>query len=104
MVIWLVILLGGLTLFGLTLLMRSIQAKEWAQSLVAFRLSPPGGLKPEAVSAWLGSLSAVTHASGWWLLPHPPLVIEIVATSKGIAHYLLMPQNLRSAVLASVRA
>lgn len=104
MVTLLVILLGGLTLFGLTLLMRSIQAKEWAQSLVAFRLGAPSGLKPEAVSAWLGSLSALTHASGWWLLPHPPLVVEIVASRHGIAHYVLMPRNLRSAVLASVRA
>jgi hypothetical protein len=87
------------------LVARAVEARSWAQSLVAYRLSPPAGLKPEAVAAWLGSLSALTHAERLWrLLPQPPLVVEIVASSRGIAHYLLVPATLSGAVLASARA
>jgi hypothetical protein len=49
-------------------------------------------------------LSALTHAPWWWLVPYPPVVIEITATAGGIAHYLLVPEKQRGAVLASVRA
>jgi hypothetical protein len=98
-------LVVGMAVFGVVLVARAMEARSWARSLVAYRLRPPAGLKPEAVAAWLGSLSALTHAERFWrLLPHPPLVVEIVASSRGIAHYLLMPANLAGAVLASARA
>jgi hypothetical protein len=94
----------GLLLFGLVLLSRYIEGQAWRQSLTAFRLHPPAGLTPDQVAAWLGSLSALTHAPWWWLVPYPPVVIEITATAGGITHYLLVPERQRGAVLASVRA
>jgi hypothetical protein len=100
----LVFLAFGLLAFGLILLTRMLDARAWRRSLVAFRLYPPAGLTPENVTAWLGSLSALTHAPRWWLLPYPPLVIEIVATTEGIAHYLLVPERQCGAVLAACRA
>ena len=94
----------GLASLGLILLARSLDARAWQRSLTAFRLYPPVGLTPEQVTAWLRSLSALTHAPRWWLLPFPPLVIEVVATAEGIAHYLLMPDQQRSAMLAACLA
>lgn len=99
-----VLLVFGLLIFALVLLARLLDTYAWRQSLTAFKLYPPAGLTPENVTAWLGSLSALTHASWWWLLPYPPLVIEVVATSEGIAHYLLLPEQQRGAILASCRA
>lgn len=98
------LLVSGLLALALVLLARMLDARVWRQSLTALKLHPPAGLTPENVTAWLGSLSALTHASRWWLLPYPPLVIEIVATTEGIAHYLLVPDRQRGAVLAACRA
>jgi hypothetical protein len=100
----LVLLLFGLIVFGLVLGARHVDSLAWRRSLTAFRLHPPAGLTPDQVAAWLGSLSALTHAPWWGLLPYPPVVIEITATASGIAHYLLVPEKQRGAVLASVRA
>lgn len=97
-------LLFGLLTLGLILLARLLDARAWRRSLIALRLYPPVGLTPENVTAWLGALSALTHASRWWLVPYPPVVIEIVATTEGIAHYLLVPERQRGAVLAACRA
>jgi hypothetical protein len=104
MTVALVISVCGLVLFGLVLGLRFHDAQVWRRSLVALRLHPPAGLSADNVAAWLGSLSALTHASPWWLTPHPPVVIEISATAQGIAHYLLVPESMRSALLGSVRA
>jgi hypothetical protein len=100
----LVVLAFGLLTPVLILLTRVLDARAWRRSLVAFRLYPPAGLTLDTVTAWLGSLSALTHASRWWLLPYPPLVIEIVGTPEGITHYLLVPERMRGAVLAACRA
>jgi Type IV secretion-system coupling protein DNA-binding domain len=94
----------GLVLLGLVLALRFIDGRAWRQSLVALRLHPPTGLNADAVAAWLGSLSALTHVSPWRLTPQPPVVIEICAMAEGIAHYLLVPVSMRGAVLGSVRA
>jgi hypothetical protein len=94
----------GLLLLALLLLARGLEAQAWRRSLTAFKLYPPAGLTPENVTAWLGSLSALTHASSWWLLPYPPIVVEVVATAAGISHYLLVPEKMRGAILASCRA
>ena len=100
----LALLAFGLSVFSLILVVRHLNASAWQRSLIALRLYPPAGLTPDTVAAWLGSLSALTHASRWWLLPYPPVVIEIVATPEGIAHYLLVPERMRGAILAACRA
>lgn len=104
MTVAIALLVTGLLVFGLLLTARYLEAQAWRRSLVALRLYPPAGLSPDQVAAWLGSLSALTHASSLWLLPYPPLVIEIVATTEGIAHYLLLPERQRGSVLAACRA
>lgn len=98
------VLIVGLTIFAVILLARYLDALAWRRSLVAYALRLPAGLSPDAVAAWLGSISALTHVSWWWLVPSPPLAIEITATVEGISHYLIIPDRLRGAVLASARA
>lgn len=104
MTVALVMAVCGLVLFSLVLGLRFYDAQAWRRSLVALRLHPPAGLSADNVAAWLGSLSALTHASPWWLTPQPPMVIEISAVAQGIAHYLLVPESMRGALLGSVRA
>ncbi len=94
----------GFTILGLVLAARHAEAVAWRRSLVALRLRSPASLTADQAGAWLGSLSALTHASWWWLLPAPPVVVEIVATAEGVAHYLLVPATMRGAVLSAVRA
>ncbi len=96
-------LLVGLGLCAMVLVARWAETRTWRRSVVAFHMRPPTGLSPDAVASWLGSLSALTHARRF-LLPPPPFVIEISATAEGIAHYVLVAENMRGAVLASVRA
>lgn len=104
MMVALVIAVSGLALLVLVLVLRLWDAQAWRRSLVALRLHPPAGLSADNVAAWLGSLSALTHASPWWLTPQPPVVIEIRASAQGIVHHLLVPESMRAAVLGSVRA
>lgn len=93
----------GLAILGLILAARHAEAVAWRRSLVAYKLRLPTGLSVAQIGDWLGSLSALTHASWWWLLPAPPVVIEVTATAEGIAHHLLIPAPMREAVLAAIR-
>ena len=94
----------GFTILGLILAARHAEAVAWRRSLVALRLRSPASLTADQAGAWLGSLSALTHAPWWWLLPAPPVVVEITAAAEGVAHYLLVPTTMRDAVLSAVRA
>jgi len=98
-----VLMAMGFMVLGLILATRRAKAVAWRRSLVAYQLRLPTGLSVAQISDWLGSLSALTHASWWWLLPAPPVVIEVTATPEGIVHHLLIPAPMREAILAAVR-
>jgi hypothetical protein len=100
----LVILLGGLVIFGLVLLVRYVEGREWRASLVAYRLSVPPGLKGDQAAAWLASVAAATHAPRIPLVQPPPVALEIVGTREGIRHVLYVPSKMNSAVLSGLRA
>jgi hypothetical protein len=99
-----VILAGGLAALGIVLLARWSEAQSWQRSLRAFHLRLPADLSIEAVAGWLSAVNATTHAPLLSVLPAPPIALEIVATKHGISHVLLVPERMREAVLASVRA
>jgi len=96
-IIWLGVLVVGLGA-------RGWESWLWRRSLVAFRLQLPSGLDVENVAAWLSTVQASTYASRVGLLFQPPIVVEIVATRTGIAHVVLMPAGMQTAVVAGLQA
>ena len=95
---------GGLAVLSVVLGARLLEARTWARSLQALRLTLPAGLKVEDVARWLATIAAATHAPRWSLLPEPPVAIEVVARRSGIEHVVLVPRRLRSTVLSGLRA
>jgi ABC-type arginine transport system ATPase subunit len=100
----LILLVGGLVVFGVVLLARWTEALAWRRSLSAYKIVLPASLTPDDVAAWLGGVAASTHASRLALVPFPPLALEIQAMHKGIEHFLLVPEKMRATVLSGLRA
>jgi hypothetical protein len=98
------LLVGGFTALVLVIAGRALDARSWRHSLVAYRLRLPNGITTEEVARWLGMLAASRYTPAWALLPSSPLVIELEATSTGINWYVLVPEQSRDALLASIRA
>jgi Type IV secretion-system coupling protein DNA-binding domain len=95
---------SGLAAVALVMLARWLDAVAWRRSLVAFRLSLPHDLPVEAVARWLALINAATYAHRLALLSAPPVALEVVGTSGGITHYLLVPRRQRSVVLSHLRS
>lgn len=104
MITMLVLILAGAALGGVVIMARLAHADSWRHSLKTYRLTLPTGLKVSDVAAWLGRIAASTHATRFALLPVPPVVLTVVATSAGIRHELRVPTPMESAVLAGLRA
>jgi hypothetical protein len=104
MTLVLIIVLAGVVLAGVVIGARLTDADSWRKSLIAYQVTFPAGLKADDVAAWLGRIAASTHASRFGLLPLPPVVLTVVATSAGIWHELRVPRSLEGAVLAGLRA
>jgi hypothetical protein len=100
----LILLTGALTLFGVILFARHLDALSWRASLFAFKLSLPYELTTKEVAHWLALINGATHAHKFALLPAPPVALEIVGNAHGITHYLLVPETMRGAVLSTLRA
>jgi hypothetical protein len=99
-----IILAGGVIIFAVVLSARYAEGRAWRSDLMAYRLVPPRNLTPDDVSAWLGAVAAATHAPRGALLPEPPVALEIRATQRGISHFLLVPTQMRGAMLSGLRA
>lgn len=104
MILAALLLAGGLTIFMAVIGMRALDAHHWRNTLVAYRLSLPSGLKPEDVARWLALVAAATHPPRWSLLTMPPLGLELVATRAGIASYVLLPKSSKDRLLSTLRA
>jgi hypothetical protein len=78
------VLVAGFVVISVVLTARWMDALLWRRQLVAYRLELPGKLTHDQVSGWLAALGAATR--------HIPVVIEIVANDRGIAHFMLMPR------------
>ncbi|OHV61393.1 type IV secretion system DNA-binding domain-containing protein [Pseudofrankia sp. BMG5.36] len=104
LLLWLPYVLGALLGIGVVLAVRAANAASWRRDLVAFRLRLPRGLDPQAVAAWLTTVAAATRSPAKALIPHPPIVLEVVATARGISYYLLTPRRDRLGLLAGLRA
>jgi hypothetical protein len=89
-----VTLLGGLVILGVIIGWRWWDWQTWRRSLVAVSVQFPRGLKADQVSAWLGLLGTL----------RVPVVLEVVATSESIRHYLLVPKTRQADALGGTRA
>lgn len=98
------ILGAGLVIVALVLAARWLEARAWRQSLVTLELHMPLGLTPMDISRWLNTVAAATHRHRLALLPCPPFVFEVVATSAGVRYLLLVPKSMRDTALAGLRA
>lgn len=87
---------GGLTILGLILGARWLDAASWRRRLVAYQLRLPAGLSTDQVSAWLTSVAADSQ--------HWPVGFEICATHRGIGFYLLVSRSHETSTLARLRS
>jgi hypothetical protein len=95
MLLALSLIIGGFAIVGVILAARWLDALLWRRQLVAYHLEPPRKLTQDQVSGWLAALGAATR--------HIPVVIEIVATEHGIAHFFLMPRFHARMLLSQIR-
>src|SRR5690348_8923082 len=95
MLVALALLISGLAAMSVVLAVRWVESLLWRRQLVGYRLQPPRKLTHDQVSAWLAALGAVTR--------HIPVVIEVVATDHGIAHFMVMPRFHARVLLSQVR-
>lgn len=89
------LLAGGVVVLGVVLFARWLDSILWRRQLVAYRLELPRKLTHEQVSGWLAAVGASTR--------HIPIVIEIVATERGIAHFLVVPKFHAKMLLTQAR-
>src|ERR1022692_4397224 len=103
MILAVLVLITGLVIFGVILLARYLEVLSWQRSLVAYRLKLPSELSVEDVTRWLTGIAASTHPMRFSLLPLPPVVVEIVSSSKGgIAHYVLVTKLAEAKLLSGL--
>ena len=104
MILAIITCVAGLAAIGVVLAARYFDVLNWQKSLVAFRLYLPADLSVEAVTNWLANIAASTHPPQLSLLPLPPVAVEIVATARGITHYVLVAKRAEGKLLSGLRA
>lgn len=96
------VLLGGL-LTAAVIALRLWLSESWRRSLVALELLLPTSLSVEQLAGWLGAVAAIGHPSRFGIVPLRPLGLEVVATSVGVRHFLLVAEPDKGPLLASLR-
>jgi hypothetical protein len=90
------IAVAGVSPLVILLVVRWTDAQAWQRRLVAYRLHPARGLTADQLSNWLSMLASTTRR---W-----PVAVELVATSKQIAFYLVMHQPQERTIVGQLRA
>ena len=98
-----IVVLGVTTIAGV-LTIRATSRKDWQRSLVAYALRLPRGLDAKDVSAFLTACTGIRARR--WQRPFVvrAIVLEVVATSEGIIHHVLIPAAYTEIVLGALRA
>jgi hypothetical protein len=89
------LIFGSGAILGLLHLVQRNNARLWRSSLVAYELHFPRTLTPDQVSAWLAVVANSTART--------PIVLEVVATHRGIGHFLLVPESGASTFASQLR-
>ena len=92
---------GGI---GAVLVLREVSRQRWQRSLVAYALRLPQGLEAKHVAAFLTACTGMRARR--WQRPFAvrAIALEVVATSDGIIHHLLVPAADMDIVLGALRA
>jgi Type IV secretion-system coupling protein DNA-binding domain len=88
------IVLGGAAILSVVLGWRWLDARAWRGQLVALRLQFPRGLRPDAMSGWLGMLGSLRVV----------VALEVVARRDDVSHYLLVPKTRQADLVTGTRA
>jgi hypothetical protein len=104
MAVLLVFALLGLAAVGLITVARWRAALVWRASLVAYQLGLPREVGTDDVAAWLSHVASGTHAPRLGVSTPHPVVLEVIATTAGIRHVLLVPLGMSGSVLPGLRA
>jgi hypothetical protein len=104
MSVFYLMLAGALAILGIVVGARWLESRSWPKSLFAFRLRLPAGLSVDAVTGFLSTVNASTHANLFSVLAVPPVAVELVASRTGIEHVLLVSKGMRDSLLSGLRA
>ena len=103
--IWLVISgLGGLSPSAAILAFRRGAGRRWSDHLEPYRLQFPGDLDPADLELFLSGLSGIRAPRWRRPIEFRGVGFEIVATTGGIDHHLLVPHAQSDIVLSHLRA
>ena len=94
----------GLLLIALVVALRANSAVMWRSELVAYSLRLPQGLDVARVAAFFNGLSGLVGTRWRRTVEMRAVALELVATSDGIRHYMLVPEKQAQSVLAMLRA
>jgi len=99
-----IIIVFGIIGIAAVLIPREFSREKWQRSLVAYALRLPSGLGAKDVSAFLTACTGMRARR--WQRPFVvrAIALEVVATSDGIIHHLLIPDAYSDIVLGALRA
>ena len=98
------LLLLGLLLIAIIVVLRAHSAQSWRGELVAYSLRFPQGLEAARVAAFFNGLSGLVGTRWKRTVEMRAVALELVTTSDGIRHYMLVPELQAQSVLAMLRA
>lgn len=89
------------------------QEQRWRASLRVYSLRLPTDVDAQQAGRWIGTLAGMTGSPWWWFsvprwwplgIPRWPLIVELVATSRGVQRVLIIPECMVGEVLGSLAA
>ena len=94
---------GGLTPSAAILTLRDRDARRWSSQLVPYRLEMPSTFDPRDLQEFLGAMTGLLSSRWERAVSVRGIGIEVVATTRGIDHVLLVPHNQEDIVLGQAR-
>lgn len=113
MTVWEKIRLAMLIYCAVASWVRVYQEQRWRGSLRAFRVCLPDEIDAEQAGRWIGTVAGMMGSPWWWFsiprwwplgMPRWPVIIELIATDRGVERVLLVPDRMVGTVLGSLAA